>query len=55
MTTKIQVVDGTLYKNDKTISEKNREAIAHFKREGGSFTFKADIIDENRVLIFNEL
>ena len=32
-------LDGTLYKNDKTISEKNREAIAHFKREGGSFTF----------------
>lgn len=32
-------LDGTLYKNDKTISEKNREAIEYFKSEGGSFTF----------------
>ena len=32
-------LDGTLYKKDKTISEKNREAIEYFKREGGSFTF----------------
>ena len=32
-------LDGTLYKNDKTISEENREAIEYFKREGGSFTF----------------
>ena len=32
-------LDGTLYKNDKTISEKNKKAIAHFKSEGGLFTF----------------
>ena len=32
-------LDGTLYKNDKTISEENREAIEYFKREGGCFTF----------------
>ena len=32
-------LDGTLYKNDKTVSEENRRAIAHFKAEGGSFTF----------------
>ena len=32
-------LDGTLYKNDFTISEKNKEAIEYFKREGGSFTF----------------
>jgi Cof subfamily protein (haloacid dehalogenase superfamily) len=32
-------LDGTLYKNDKTISEKNKAAIEYFKREGGSFTF----------------
>ena len=32
-------LDGTLYKNDKTISRENREAIEYFKREGGSFTF----------------
>ena len=32
-------LDGTLYKNDKTISEKNKTAIAHFKSEGGLFTF----------------
>jgi Cof subfamily protein (haloacid dehalogenase superfamily) len=32
-------LDGTLYKNDKTISLKNRNAIEYFKREGGYFTF----------------
>ncbi len=32
-------LDGTLYKNDGTISRENREAIEYFKREGGSFTF----------------
>ena len=32
-------LDGTLYKNDKTISLENRAAIDYFKREGGFFTF----------------
>ena len=32
-------LDGTLYRNDKTISAENREAIEYFKREGGYFTF----------------
>ena len=32
-------LDGTLYRNDKTISCENREAIEYFKREGGYFTF----------------
>lgn len=32
-------LDGTLYKNDKTVSAENREAIEYFKREGGLFTF----------------
>ena len=32
-------LDGTLYRNDKTISEENKEAIEYFKREGGYFTF----------------
>ena len=32
-------LDGTLYKNDKTISGENKAAIDYFKREGGSFTF----------------
>lgn len=32
-------LDGTLYRNDKSISEENKEAIEFFKREGGSFTF----------------
>ena len=32
-------LDGTLYRNDKTISGENREAIEYFKREGGYFTF----------------
>ena len=32
-------LDGTLLKNDKTISGENVEAIEYFKREGGYFTF----------------
>lgn len=32
-------LDGTLYKNDKTISVENKEAIEFFKSEGGYFTF----------------
>ena len=32
-------LDGTLYRNDKTISLENTEAIEYFKREGGYFTF----------------
>ena len=32
-------LDGTLYKNDKTISKENNEAIEFFKSEGGYFTF----------------
>ena len=32
-------LDGTLYRNDKTISAENKEAIEYFKREGGWFTF----------------
>lgn len=32
-------LDGTLYKNDKTISQENKEAIEYFKSEGGYFTF----------------
>ena len=32
-------LDGTMLKNDKTISSENIEAIEYFKREGGLFTF----------------
>ena len=32
-------LDGTLLRNDKTISQENKEAIEYFKREGGYFTF----------------
>ena len=32
-------LDGTLFRNDKTISRENIEAIEYFKREGGYFTF----------------
>lgn len=32
-------LDGTLYRNDKSISWENKEAIAYFKGEGGYFTF----------------
>ncbi len=32
-------LDGTLLANDKSISQKNSEAIEYFKAEGGKFTF----------------
>ena len=32
-------LDGTLLKNDGSISLENREAIEYFKQEGGYFTF----------------
>ena len=32
-------LDGTLYRNDKSISRENKEAIEYFKGEGGYFTF----------------
>ncbi len=32
-------LDGTIYRNDKTISSENKEAIEYFKSEGGYFTF----------------
>ncbi len=32
-------LDGTLLKDDKTVSKENREAIEYFKAEGGYFTF----------------
>ena len=32
-------LDGTILKNDKTISNRNIEAMEYFKKEGGYFTF----------------
>ena len=32
-------LDGTILRDDKTVSEENREAIEYFKSEGGYFTF----------------
>lgn len=32
-------LDGTLLRNDKTISQENKDAIAYFQKEGGKFTF----------------
>ena len=32
-------LDGTLFRNDKTISRENTEAIEYFKKQGGFFTF----------------
>ena len=32
-------LDGTLLSTNKTISDKNIEALEYFKREGGYFTF----------------
>ncbi len=37
-------LDGTLLKNDKTISEENIKAIDYFKSEGGIFTFVTGIM-----------
>ena len=31
-------LDGTLYRNDKTVSPENRAAIEYFKREGGKLS-----------------
>lgn len=32
-------LDGTLYRNDKTVSDENLDAIEYFKNKGGLFTF----------------
>ena len=32
-------LDGTLFRNDKSISQRNVDAIEYFKSEGGYFTF----------------
>ncbi|MBR5538258.1 MAG: Cof-type HAD-IIB family hydrolase [Clostridia bacterium] len=32
-------LDGTLFRNDKTVSSENAEAMEYFKKEGGYFTF----------------
>lgn len=32
-------LDGTIYRNDKTVSKENKDAIEYFKAEGGYFTF----------------
>lgn len=32
-------LDGTLYRDDKTVSQENLDAIEYFKNEGGLFTF----------------
>ena len=32
-------LDGTLYRDDKTVSDENLAAIEYFKSEGGLFTF----------------
>ena len=32
-------LDGTLYRNDKTISDRNKRAIEYYTNEGGYFTF----------------
>ena len=32
-------LDGTLLRNDKSVSEENKKAIEYFKSEGGIFTF----------------
>lgn len=46
-------LDGTLLKDDKSISNKNIEAIEYFKSEGGLFTFVTGRIPIGLTNIFN--
>ena len=48
-------LDGTLFKNDKTISKENIEAIEYFKREGGYFTFVTGRMPEFVIDIANKV
>lgn len=46
-------LDGTLLKNDKTISEDNYKAIEYFKKEGGLFTFVTGRVPLTSIEIYN--
>ena len=40
-------LDGTLYRNDKTVSDENLDAIEYFKNKGGLFTFITGRVPKN--------
>ena len=44
-------LDGTLFRNDKTVSKENLEAIEYFKAEGGLFTFVTGRVPKTTVSI----
>lgn len=46
-------LDGTLLRNDKTISEKTKAAIEYFKSEGGRFTFITGRVPSSALPIYN--
>jgi Cof subfamily protein (haloacid dehalogenase superfamily) len=46
-------LDGTLLRNDKTISKENKEAIEYFKSEGGRFTFVTGRVPSAALPIYN--
>ena len=48
-------LDGTLYKNDKTVSIENLEAIEYFKSEGGLFTFITGRVPKTSVTIWENI
>lgn len=48
-------LDGTLLKNDKSISRKNSEAIEYFKSEGGIFTFVTGRIPGGATHLFEKV
>ncbi len=45
-------LDGTLVKDDKTISKKNIEAIEYFKKEGGIFTFLTGRLPHGAIRVY---
>ena len=47
-------LDGTLYKKDKTVSQKNKDAIEYFKSEGGYFSFITGRLPYYSMNAFNE-
>ena len=48
-------LDGTLYRNDKSVSEENKKAIEYFKSEGGYFTFVTGRMPYTAIPVYEEV
>ena len=48
-------LDGTLLREDKTVSQKNIEAIKYFQEQGGIFTFVTGRIPEGARPVYNQV